>query len=237
MAIWPALTLPTSDSLSGTTSCIELRSERTANADELELEEDAVDELVELPRVLEAPAPPAAPVVLAADPPEELLAVEALVVPPPDTVSPTCPDSETIVPSSGATSFVSATACSSPCTVSLALRTAARADARLASRVAALTVGLEEDWVLLCLEPSEDEPVEGVCLACDLPELWVVLLGEVEVGALAGVVLLGVVLAGVVAVGPAGGRVGGGGARGCRRGGRAGARGDLRDVDGVRRCA
>ena len=53
--------------------------------------------------------------------------------------------SETIVPSSGAYSLVSWTACSSLCTVSLSLLTAALAEARLASRVAALTVDFDEE--------------------------------------------------------------------------------------------
>jgi hypothetical protein len=63
------------------------------------------DELVELLAVLEVrpvvEAPPAAPepldVVL-----EELAAVEAFVVPVPETFSPTSPDSETTVPFVGA---------------------------------------------------------------------------------------------------------------------------------------
>ena len=60
------------------------------------------DELEE--PVAERPAAeaPVAPVALDADPLEELPALEALVVPLPDTTSPTWPDSETIVPLSGA---------------------------------------------------------------------------------------------------------------------------------------
>src|SRR5882762_2506661 len=81
VAVWPTLTLPTSDSLSGTTSCIELRSQSTAN-DELEVLADPepdVDEALPVPvapepvaPVLEEPVPPALlPVLL----------VEAFVVP------------------------------------------------------------------------------------------------------------------------------------------------------------
>jgi hypothetical protein len=76
--------LPTSDSLRGTTSCIELRSLRTANG---ELEEAAEPEEPEpLERALEEDPPAAEPEL---DSPEELAAVLALVVPPPETVSPT----------------------------------------------------------------------------------------------------------------------------------------------------
>src|SRR5258707_490349 len=39
VAVWPTLTLPTSDSLSGTTTCIELRFVRTMNGVAAELEE------------------------------------------------------------------------------------------------------------------------------------------------------------------------------------------------------
>jgi hypothetical protein len=53
--------------------------------------------------------PPAPAVVLDPDSPD--VAVEALVVPVPETVSPTWPESETIVPLSGAKSFVFPTAC------------------------------------------------------------------------------------------------------------------------------
>ncbi len=56
----------------------------------------------------------------------------------PDTVSPTSPESVTIVPLWGAYSFVFSTACSALWTASLSLFTAARAEARFASRVAAL---------------------------------------------------------------------------------------------------
>ena len=84
----------------------------------------------------------AAPVALELEPLDELAELEDLVVPLPDTISPTWPESETIVPFSGAYSLVSWTACSSLCTVSLSLLTAALAEARLASRVAVLTVVL-----------------------------------------------------------------------------------------------
>lgn len=80
------MTLPTSDSLSGTTSFIELRSLRIANA-ELEEPEPLEEELEELDEPAAAPRPADEPP--AADSPEELLALEALVVPPPETVSPT----------------------------------------------------------------------------------------------------------------------------------------------------
>jgi hypothetical protein len=75
--------LPTSDSLSGTTSCIELRSLRTAKG---ELEEAPEPEEPEpLERALEE-APAAAEPELDSLP---ALALVALVVPPPETVSPT----------------------------------------------------------------------------------------------------------------------------------------------------
>ena len=85
VAGWPAFTLPISDSLSGTTSCIELRSLRIANEelDELEESED-LDELDE-----PAAVPPAAAVPVPDPPEEEELPDEDLVVPLPETVSPT----------------------------------------------------------------------------------------------------------------------------------------------------
>jgi hypothetical protein len=93
--------LPISDSLNGTTSCIELRSLRTAN-DEL-VEPDELDAPVELDELAaERAAVEAPPVAAAPDPLEELLLAGALVVPLGDTTSPTWPESETIVPSSGA---------------------------------------------------------------------------------------------------------------------------------------
>ena len=85
------------------------------------------------------------PVALAPEPLEELVELDAFVVPLPETISPTSPDSETIVPLSGAYSFVSWTACSSLCTASLSLLTAALAEARFASRVAALVVALDDE--------------------------------------------------------------------------------------------
>jgi hypothetical protein len=75
--------LPISDSLSGTTSTIELRSLRTAN--EVLEELDALDELLELERALDEEAAGDA-VELA---PVELPVLEALVVPLADTFSPT----------------------------------------------------------------------------------------------------------------------------------------------------
>ena len=55
--------------------------------------------------------------------------------------------------------MVSETACSSLCTVSLSLLTAAFAEARFASRVAELTVEPDEDELELWLELPEDEPL------------------------------------------------------------------------------
>ncbi|MHB8532362.1 MAG: hypothetical protein ACYDC2_06550, partial [Solirubrobacteraceae bacterium] len=146
VAICPLLTRPTSDSLNGTTTCICARSLRTAN--DLLVEplfedaplEDAPLEDAPLEDVPLAPAPPAP---LA--PPLELVellaaALLALVVPVALTDSPTWPDSDTIVPLFGAYSFVPANPCSALRTLTLALLTAARAEARLASRVAALCV-------------------------------------------------------------------------------------------------
>ena len=82
---------------------MELRSLRTANA-ELELEEPVEEEPEELdePPAARPAVEEAAPAALDPEPLEELELEEARVVPLPDTVSPTWPDSETIVPSSGA---------------------------------------------------------------------------------------------------------------------------------------
>jgi hypothetical protein len=93
--------LPISDSLNGTTSCIELRSLRIAKAELEELVLLEVLAALDAP-VAERPVAPAslAPDPLAPDPLEELL--EALLVPLPETTSPTWPESETIVPLSGA---------------------------------------------------------------------------------------------------------------------------------------
>lgn len=86
--------MPISDSLRGTTSCIAERSLNTANAEFEELEEPEEGE----PDELDEPAPvrplldeeaPAAAAALDPDPLEELLVLEALVVPLPDTISPT----------------------------------------------------------------------------------------------------------------------------------------------------
>jgi hypothetical protein len=77
------------------------RSLSTANA-ELEEEPDALaEELVVLDERL-PDVPPAAPPEPAAAVVDELAVVEALVVPEPDTPSPTSPVRETIVPLSGA---------------------------------------------------------------------------------------------------------------------------------------
>ena len=91
--------MPISDSLRATTSCIELRSLRTAN-------EELDDPLDPAEVVLEPVEPVAerAPVAAAALELESLdeLLLDAFVVPLPVTTSPTCPESETIVPLSGA---------------------------------------------------------------------------------------------------------------------------------------
>ena len=94
---------------------------------------------------------------------EELL-LEALVVPLADTTSPTCPESETIVPLCGAYSLVSPTASSALCTVSWSLLTAALAEARFASRVAVLIVVLAE-------EPEPPLSLEDEPLDCDSSRL------------------------------------------------------------------
>ena len=143
---------------------------------------------------LDEPLPVAPPVgdLPPAPPPEEPLLPEllvlddALVVPVPDTVSPTSPDSETIVPSSGAYSFVSCTACSSLCTVSLSLFTAALAEARFASRVAALCLVVEP--VPLVPAPCPEELV-SVAFAglVELPDF------ELDVGLVGVVFAAGVV--------------------------------------------
>ena len=140
MAGCPTVTLPISDSLSGTTSSIVDRSLRTAKADELFEVEAELEDVFELEeptpvsaeRTVEEPPVDDDPLPLV----EELLL--PLLVPPPETVSPTSPLSETIVPLLGAYSRVSATVSSALCTASLSLFTAAFAEARLASRVAAL---------------------------------------------------------------------------------------------------
>jgi hypothetical protein len=96
--------LPISDSLSATTSCIEERSLSTAKA-ELEVLEEPEPEDEEEDAALPAErAVVAEPPAVELPDPEELeeLLFEALVVPLPDTTSPTCPESETIVPLSGA---------------------------------------------------------------------------------------------------------------------------------------
>lgn len=147
VAVCPTFTLPISDSLSPTTSCIELRLLITAKDELEELLDDSAellgDELLLVGEVEELLL-------------EELL-LDALVVPVAETVSPTSPESVTIVPSSGAYSLVFSTACSSLCTVSLSLLTAALADARFASRVAELTVELDEGELEPSLEPPEED--------------------------------------------------------------------------------
>ena len=106
--------------------------------------------------------------------------------------------------------MVSSTACSSLCTVSVALSTAAFADARLASRVAVLMLDLDEDEDVC---PPSLSPVlfllvlAGVVvvfgrLGVVLVGVVLVLVGAVLVGdVVLGVVVLGVVMVGVVAVG------------------------------------
>jgi hypothetical protein len=78
-----------------------LRSLRTAKA-ELVLEPEPVEEELEAVAARVLVAAPAPAVVLEPVPVEEELPVEALLVPPPETVSPTSPESETIVPLLGA---------------------------------------------------------------------------------------------------------------------------------------
>jgi len=206
VAIWPSLTLPISDSLNATTSCIELRSLRTAK-EELEESPELLDVLE--PVAGRPVAALAAPVELAADPLEELPVLEALVVPLPDTTSPSWPESETIVPLSGAYSFVSWTACSSLCTVRVSLLTAALAEERFASRVAVLMVDLDELPPELESLLSPSRPVEvplpvELVVVVDLVRLLgvVVVAGVLAAGVVAaGVVLVGVVVAGTVAAG------------------------------------
>jgi hypothetical protein len=123
------------------------------------LEEDAeVEEAVEDPVVDAPPAAPEAPDVEAL---EDAVLTAALDVPDPETTSPTSPESEAIVPSSGAVSFVWPTARSSLWTVNWSLRTVARAEARFASAVAALTVEVP----LPPLVAPEPPPALGVLAA------------------------------------------------------------------------
>jgi hypothetical protein len=97
------LTWPISDSLSATTSCIEERSLSTAKAELEELEEPEPEEDEEEVPPVERPVAAEEPVAELPDPEElEELLLEALVVPLPETTSPTCPESETIVPLCGA---------------------------------------------------------------------------------------------------------------------------------------
>jgi len=162
--------------------------------DELEELEEAVDE----PPPVEPPVgdllPPLPLDVLPLD--ELLVLDDALVVPVPDTVSPTSPESETIVPSSGAYSFVSCTACSSLCTVSLSLFTAALAEARFASRVAALCLVVEPVPLVPCPEEfvSIAEPLELFDFELDVGMVGVVFAACVVV------VCVGMVEAPVVVV-------------------------------------
>ena len=107
MAIWPTFTLPISDSLKGTTSCIEERSLSTANAELDEPVEPEPDEPEDPEEDAAAPERAEeeallAPDALDPDEPEEPPALEARVVPLADTTSPSSPESETIVPLSGA---------------------------------------------------------------------------------------------------------------------------------------
>ena len=105
--------------------------------------------------------------------------------------------------------MVSWTACSSLCTVSFSLLTAALAEARFASRVAVLIVAFAAVDPALdsLLSRSRAVVVLGVVLVGEVvvlvvPVAGVVLGVVVVVGAvLFGVVLVGVVLAGVVAAG------------------------------------
>jgi hypothetical protein len=182
--------LTTSDSLSGTTSCIEERSLSTAKELE-ELEPDPEEPDPEAPVAAEE-----APNADAAeddepepdDPdPEEL--EEPLVVPLAVTASPTSPER----------------ASSALCTVRRSLLTAARAEAMLASRAAVLSVALAaeepesdsrlvEELPVPAAPDSEEVSREGA-LPCSV---WVVVLGATCEGA---VVVSGVVLAGAVVAG------------------------------------
>jgi hypothetical protein len=177
---------------------MELRSLRIAKV-ELEEPEESLADVLEEPAPVAAERPveaaalePAAPEVVLLEEPLEL---EVLVVPPPETTSPTWPESDTMVPLSGAYSLVSCTACSSLWTVSLSLFTAALADARLASRVAALTV------VVGAAELDFDaEESDSSSLVARRGVVVVLRLGAVPA---AGVVALGVVVRGVVVPGVA----------------------------------
>ena len=97
------------------------------------------------------------------------------------------------------------TACSSFWTVSLSLLTAAVAEARLASRVAALCLLVEEPALWLPPElVGDDEPVSVVFLPFESPDLppEVGVVGVVFVlGSVVGLVVVGaVVVCGVVVV-------------------------------------
>ena len=97
VAGWPTWTWTISDSLSATTSCIELRSLRTAKEEpELPVPVLAVEE-APAPPVAVAPVPPAAELEL-----DELEEVLALLVPEAETDSPTSPERVTRVPVLGA---------------------------------------------------------------------------------------------------------------------------------------
>jgi hypothetical protein len=128
----------------------------TANEllDELD---EPVDELDDPPLAPDAAPPAAAEELLE----ESSLVLASLLVPPPEAVSPTSPLSETIVPLSGASSRVSATACSSLLTDRRSLRTAAFAEAMFASRVAELMLVADEED-----EPDEESPELTLLLAC-----------------------------------------------------------------------
>jgi hypothetical protein len=92
------------------------------------------------------------------------------------------------------------TACSSLCTVSLSLLTAARADARFASRVAVLTIEVVGELDLASLVSRSPPLVVCSPVVVAAGEVVVVrLLGDL-LGVVAGVVEVGVV-AGVVAPG------------------------------------
>src|SRR5258707_5591542 len=85
VAIWPPFTLPISDSLSATRSCIDSRLLITANGVAPEEPEVDDEELPAEPVVpVEAPVAPVEDALL-----EELLTVAAFVVPVAETVSPT----------------------------------------------------------------------------------------------------------------------------------------------------
>jgi hypothetical protein len=101
---------------------------------------------------------------------------------------------------------VSCTACSSLCTVSVSLLTAARAEARFASRVAVLTFSFSLGFSSVASGSPAVRFAFVLCVVVELPSeaagVVVLLLGESLAGVvvLAGVVAVGEVVVGVVVV-------------------------------------